>query len=50
MSHLQAKQVKRFKFQQDLKDNTNLEPPSKQKGLKVSFCAKNKDLLVVESN
>ena len=34
MSHLQVK------FQLHLKDNTYLELPSKQKGLKMDFCGK----------
>ena len=37
MSHLQAKKNEKVKFKRHLKDNTNLELPSKRKGLKMSF-------------
>ena len=40
MSYVQAKNNDEVKFQCNLKDNNNLELPSKPKGLKMSFCEK----------
>ena len=40
MSHFQANKNEKVKFQQHLKDNTNLELPLKKGGLKMSLSGK----------